>query len=653
MTVLTLPGWLSLGLVAGLVAGLAAALAAAVLAARTASLRAARQRRESERQQALHLSSLDALTCAIDGRDPFRRGHTRRVRAYAGTLAHCLDMPADEIKTLRVAALLHDVGKLVVPDHLLNKPGRLSEKEFEKVRTHPAAGAALLAPAGLPEPVLRVIRHHHERWDGSGYPDRLRGETIPRAARVLAVADAFEALTSERSYRGRMDPQGAAALLSAWSAVHFDPEVVQALLTHLDAVVAAPDGLDPEGSRTDDEGDLRPDRPVMDAGGFGDALHRGIVAEEGRGGVGPGGAAPHDEVPRPLHGGRRSAGIPDIHAAQREVYALYEIAQTLGSSVRLTEVLDLVVSKIAQLVPYRTCIVWMAQSAGEELTARFVSGANAAALRGRRMRIGAGITGWAAEHRSTRFAGNAELDLAGSSVDPSGYATVAAFPLCQGDDILGVITLYFPVAVPCHDDHIRLMEIIARLAAGAVRNGRMTAADASGLTDELTHLPSGRYLKQLFEQETIRSQQSGQPLAILEMDMDDFKALNDRFGQPAGDRYLMEVGRVLRSHLRERDVLVRLQEDEFAALLPGSGFAAAALLAERLQQAVDAFGLRLEETGQTARAGVSIGIAVYPLDGESLDDLLARAMLNRARNKHARHSARAAAPNVIRFPQLP
>ena len=207
--------------------------------------------------------------------------------------------------------------------------------------------------------------------------------------------------------------------------------------------------------------------------------------------------------------------------------------------------------------------------------------------------------------------------------------------------------------MPCLDDHIRLMEIIARLAAGAVHNGRMTAVETSGLTDELTHLPSGRYLKQLFDQETIRSQQSGQPLAVLEMDLDDFKALNDRFGTTAGDRFLMEVGRVLRSHLRERDVLVRLQEDEYAALLPGSGFAAAALLAERLQQAVEAFGLRLDEEGRTARAGVSIGIAVYPLDGESLDDLLARAMLNRARNKHARRSARAASPNVIRFPQLP
>jgi diguanylate cyclase (GGDEF)-like protein/putative nucleotidyltransferase with HDIG domain len=652
MTVMTLPGWLGPGLLAGLAAGLAASLAAAVLAARTATLRAARQRRESERQQALHLSSLDALTGAIDGRDPFRRHHTRRVRAYAGTLAHCLDLPADERRTLRVAAMLHDVGKLVVPDHLLNKPGRLSESEFEKVRTHPAAGAALLAPAGLPEPVLRVIRHHHERWDGSGYPDRLRGETIPRAARVLAVADAFEALTSDRSYRGRMDPQGAAALLSAWSGVHFDPDVVQALVTHLDAVVAAPEETDP-GSRLEDEDDAAADRALIDAGGFGDALHRGIVVEEGRAGAGTGGAMPRDEVPRPLHGGPRGAGVQDQHAAQREVYALYEIAQTLGSSVQLTEVLDLVVSKIAQMVPYRTCIVWLAHSAGEELTARFVAGANAAALRGRRMRTGAGITGWAAEHRSTRFAANSELDLAGSSVDPSGYATVAAFPLCQGDDLLGVITLYFPVAVPCHDDHIRMMEIIARLVAGAVRNGRMTAADVSGLTDATTHLPSGRYLKQLFEQETIRSQQSGHPLAILEMDLDEFKALNDRFGQPAGDRYLMEVGRVLRSHLRERDVLVRLQEDEFAALLPGSGFAAAALLAERLQQAVDSFGLRLEETGQMARAGVSIGIAVYPLDGETLDDLLARAMLNRARNKHARRSSRAATPNVIRFPQLP
>jgi diguanylate cyclase (GGDEF)-like protein len=166
----------------------------------------------------------------------------------------------------------------------------------------------------------------------------------------------------------------------------------------------------------------------------------------------------------------------------------------------------------------------------------------------------------------------------------------------------------------------------------------------------VTHLPTARYLQQLFEQETIRSQQSGQPFALLEMDLDEFRAINDRLGPPVGDRFLMEIGRLLKSHLRERDVLVRRADDEYAALLPGSGFAAAALLSERLQQAVDGFALRLDDKGGTARAGLSVGVAIYPLDGESLDDLMARATLNRIHNKRVRKSVRNAAPNVVRFP---
>jgi diguanylate cyclase (GGDEF)-like protein len=176
-----------------------------------------------------------------------------------------------------------------------------------------------------------------------------------------------------------------------------------------------------------------------------------------------------------------------------------------------------------------------------------------------------------------------------------------------------------------------------------------SASGPSTLTDEVTHLPSARYLEQVFERETIRSQQSGHPFAVLEMDLDAFRGVNERFGHEAGDRFLMEIGRVLRSHLRERDVLVRLGEDEYAALLPGSGFAAAAVLAERLQQAVDGFALRVSEEGPAARAGLSAGIAIYPLDGERLDDLLQRAALNRARNKYARREARTSTPNVVPF----
>lgn len=548
------------------------------------------------------LSSLEALALAIDARNPQRHGHTRRVQAYSVELARHMGAPAREQQILRIAAMLHDVGKLAVPEHLLSKPGRLSESEIQKVRAHPAAGVAFLAPAGLPEPVLAIIRHHHEHWDGSGYPDGLRGEAIPEGARILAVADAFEALMSDRAYRGRLSPGEAATLIETWSGIQFDPRVVRVLRAHLDDVLSAAGAESP--------------------------------APAARDGVFP------------------AVGPPDAGAAQREVFALHEIARLLGTSLRLTDVLDLVVSRIAQLVPFRTCVVYLSLPGGEELEARFVAGANAAALRGRRLRRGEGITGWAAAHRTSRFSGAAELDLAGSGADLAAYSTVAAFPLCHAREVPGVITLYFPAGAPCNEDHARLMELVARLAAGAIGDGRLAAEGGdSELTDAVTHLPTARYLRQLFEQETIRSQQSGQPLALVEMDLDDFGALNDRLGPPAGDRYLMEVGRVLKSHLRERDVLVRMAEDEYAALLPGSGFAAASLLAERLQRAVDGFALRLDGKGRTARAGLSVGIAIYPLDGESLDDLMARATLNQIHNKRVRKSARASAPNVVRFPR--
>ena len=590
-------------------------------------------------------ATLQALIQAIDARNPAARGHVRRVRAAAMELGRGCGLDAEALATLRLAALLHDVGTLIVPEQILSKPGRLNDAEFDKVKAHPVAGVEMLAPAGLPVGVLEIIRHHHERWDGGGYPDRLKGMEIPLGARILAVADAFESLVSERAHRGGLSPSDAVDLILTWAGVQFDRDVVAVLRSEVTAVheaMAAADHL-PEPplaiARLASQSAGAPEQATSDPGGFGMLLHRGISAG---GAAAPSGA----EAPRATAAVSRTPG--DASAAQREVYALYEIARTLCTSLHLTDVLDLVVGKIAMLVPFRTCVVFL--TAGpRELQARFVSGANAASLRGRRLEYGDGITGWAAEHRTSSFSGTAELDLFGSEVDPAAYSTVAAFPLVQGDEVLGVITLYFPANGPCHDDHVRVMEILARLAAGAIHEGRLGLEQGeTGLTDAVTNLPNERYLRQAFEKEVLRSQQSGQPLSLVEMDLEDFRILNERIGAEAGDRFLMEVGRILRSHLRERDVLVRLTEDGYAALLPGTGFAAAALLTERLQRAVDGFVLRLE-TGGTARAGLSIGIAIHPVDGEGLDDLLQRASINRTRNRQARRAARAETPNVVPF----
>src|SRR5207245_6242983 len=160
-----------------------------------------------------------------------------------------------------------------------------------------------------------------------------------------------------------------------------------------------------------------------------DLLHRGVSVDGERGGA-------HGSSRTETGGAAEDAGatartvLSDISSAHREVYALYEIAQTLGSSLRLVEVLDLVVSKIGQLIPYHTCVIHLLEDGGDGLSARFVSGANADSLRGRSLRLGEGITGWAAAERTSRFSTSPELDLAGTPVDPAQYPTVAALPLC-------------------------------------------------------------------------------------------------------------------------------------------------------------------------------------------------------------------------------
>jgi diguanylate cyclase (GGDEF)-like protein/putative nucleotidyltransferase with HDIG domain len=655
----------------------------AVLVYRSFKRQVSENLKRLEELMQVHLSTIEALALAIDAKDPHAQGHTRRVQAYALELARRLPTPRQDFEAVRAAALLHDIGKLAIPDHLLNKPGRLSDMEYQKVKAHPSVAADILANVRFPYPVLPAVRHHHERWDGSGYPDGLRGEEIPLAARILTVADSLEALTSDRAWRGRKSPEEACALIEAWSGIQFDPAVVTVLRKNLPEVIGATSAVPAPaaGDAADDAAAARthleealsridstgiwdsPPSQEDDPGGFGDSLHRGIDADRPSasrqaGGASAAGSPPESQtsvwLERDVSGaivGRQTSVLSSISSAHREVYALYEIAQTLGSSLRLSEVLDLVAMKIGQLVPYRTCVIYLLEDDHEALSARFASGANHELLRGRSLSVGEGITGWAASQKSNRFSNSPELDLSGTEVVPTEYSTVAAFPLLHDGKALGVITLYFQKGVPCLDDHIRMMDIIAKLAAAAVFNGTMFAeTQESALTDILTNLPNSRYLRQAFEQEKVRSQQAGQPMAFLEADLDDFKTINDRYGHNIGDRYLSEISRVLKSHLRERDILVRLSGDEFAALLPMTGFAQAALLAERLQQAVDLFTLRLEE-GKVARSGLSIGIALHPLDGEGYEDLLVKADHNMYQNKAARKNARLQrAPNILPFP---
>ena len=187
------------------------------------------EKRHAEKLSSLHLRTIEALALAIEAKDETTGEHLQRVRVYAMELAKELGLSEDETEALRAASVLHDIGKLAVPEHIISKPGKLTPEEFEKMKIHPIVGAEILEQVDFPYPVVPIVRAHHEKWDGSGYPNGLAGEAIPIGARILAAVDCLDALASDRQYRKALPLDDAMAKVVSEAGTSFDPKVVAIL----------------------------------------------------------------------------------------------------------------------------------------------------------------------------------------------------------------------------------------------------------------------------------------------------------------------------------------------------------------------------------------------------------------------------------------
>jgi putative nucleotidyltransferase with HDIG domain len=187
------------------------------------------EKRHVEQVCALHLRTIEGLALAIDAKDHTTHQHLHRVRTYAVEVAKDLGLSEQEMDALRTASLLHDIGKLAVPDHIINKPGRLTPEEFEKMKIHPIVGAEILEKVAFPYPVAPIVRSHHEKWNGKGYPDGLKGEQIPIGARILAAVDCLDALASDRQYRKALSLDEAMQHVAGEAGTSFDPKVIEIL----------------------------------------------------------------------------------------------------------------------------------------------------------------------------------------------------------------------------------------------------------------------------------------------------------------------------------------------------------------------------------------------------------------------------------------
>ncbi|HTF37008.1 MAG TPA: diguanylate cyclase [Blastocatellia bacterium] len=539
--------------------------------------------RHAEQMAELHLKTIEALAIAIDAKDEVTPDHVHRVQIYATGLARLFGLSDPELEALKAGALLHDIGKLAVPDYILNKPGPLTPAEFDKMKVHTIVGAEILERVGFPYPVVPVVRHHHERWDGRGYPDGLRGDEIPMTARILTLSDCFDAVCEDRNYRAAMTRDQAIEMLKEGSGTVFDPNVVRTFLDHLDEFESEIRERCVERQRVE-----LPQNP---------GNTRAAKAESG-----------------PMV-------YEHIRSAHREVIALYDIAQTIGTSLDLRDTFAVFAARLEDIVSYTTCVLYRVRPDSTDVEAAHVAGRNAEMFRTKSLPSGAGITGWVVANRHPMHNCDPRLDFDALKVElPEAYRTATVVPLMRDEAILGALAMYSADLSAYTADHLRLMEAVAKLASDAIANSaHHERTETSALTDVLTGLANARALRYRFEEEADRARRHRDTFSVMMMDLDGFKAVNDKFGHQAGDQLLRELSVLLLSHIRSSDFVSRYAGDEFVAILQ-VGQEEVQELSQRIQRAIDHHDFGFQ--GSKLFLGLSVGAASFGVDGETLDELL-------------------------------
>jgi len=371
----------------------------------------------------LYLSTIETLAMAIDAKDQVTHGHIRRVQAYAVGLAKRVGV-ADEklIKAIEAAALLHDMGKLAVPEYILNKPGKLTDAEFEKMKLHASVGADILSAIEFPYPVVPIVRHHHENWDGTGYPAALKGTDIPIGARILSVVDCFDALTSDRPYRARLPDDEALKILIERRGTMYDPLIV-------DSFVRVHTEIAPERSIA-----LPPRHALND------------IASSTQLSVGAG-------LPR----------LDDIAASPDEMLTLYELARALAGQASISDTGDVIARHLRRLVPFALSVLYLYEDATDELVARHAMGEASSLVKELRLPLGQRLSGWVGANRQTVVNSDPTLDFGevARTLNPR-LRSCLSTPLLSNDQLVGVLTLYSATPEGFSEDHRRVVEAVAR-----------------------------------------------------------------------------------------------------------------------------------------------------------------------------------------------
>ncbi len=553
----------------------------------------------------LYFSIIEALARAIDAKDHTTEKHLKRVQEIALGIGKEIGMDRNELEALKAASFLHDIGKIAVPEFILSKPGKLTPEEFKKMSIHSSVGADILETVPFPYPIGPIVRYHHERFDGRGYPEGLKGDEIPLGARILTVVDCYEALTTDRPYRKALSKDEAKKYMLQESGKHFDPEVIKIMVDNIDKF-----DVEPEESTTS---------AINKA--MGEVFPRSQPIST-------------EKVSKEIHEREQRPGLSSHQSVrEREIFEIYESIQTLGKFLNFEEMFLILTTRLKKIIHFQCCILYLLDENETMLLPKFVSGDTSGRLKEMKIEIGEKLSGWALLHNAS-YIGKSHVNplmrdgTRSDLEDFSDIEEIAALksslvtPLLLADEKFGVLTFHDIAQNEYSTEDLNIMKSLSPYLSVAIKESMLKKRSTEeSYHDDLSGFPSTSYFFMTFENERKKCWKDFKKLLLLRIEIANLEKIRKHCGHYIANRTIITVSHFLKKQIRSMDSCSRFGLNEFLLMMPYIEVKDISNIMSRFKMMWKDIGIDFLTT-EFEGIKIRMGYSIFPGDGEQLELLI-------------------------------